>query len=1224
MTKMMTFKISIVFLLASFISWGHPFCVGAADIAQKVKVSGGAGKISSKECLEVQAQPWDKTAFYQEKLDYDISTIQQIEVCFMSKAPGYLGFASVAVQEDGTRKGFGAPIQSVMPDGEYHIYIFDFSHSQMHTGKMSNWEVRFTGDSGTIGLKSIKARSIVNRIADADNLLLGKPHKVSQLMPRSRCILKWEGAEPARTTLRFFDRDMRELPKTSVVLKPENGEIEFTTPEMLIYTTATIDAKGQGVPVVQPIFYQRPFSAAKLDWRGKWIWSHQGSGPDEYNVWFQKEIELEDEPDYGAIATLGDDYVYTYVNEKFLGKHRGWRTSVFYDITKALKKGKNRITVRIQNLNQGAGLVLDGYVRLKNGKDVFFTSDGTWGCDDQSNTDTEIPVDFPKQAVVLGEPATLMPWKNSVGFGYAGPRGRLRPLKLQPGKMEVMVIERPRLEISRMRFRLEKDNGETHTMELTVTPGSGKWRENDTITLEYPFPQVEGGAFKLFIDDCFVAMEGNAPVAVIPPRKEKIGPLKTASLQQGNGRPYLQFGKDKLNGTFWLVPAGAKHEPELEISRGIGFFNQRINSGFQSFWKGDGQYDFTDFDYSVDRMLSFMPNAIFSLIFEVDMPEWWCQAHPDEVITHYAGAPRAHLERQKQTLASRLWIKDAHAPLKALVDHIKQRSYANRIWGISFASGGNWEWFWPNKDAKFKTSWSGYGPADKATFQSYLREKYQTDEMLAKAWAMPGLTFETIEFPDWRRAYSASIGTLYDTSRDQCIIDWLYFRNRALAEALDGLGKIIKQETDGKWMVGAYYGYSIQLADNPTNPLAMSGHNGFVEVAQSPNVDFVHGPSSYERRKTGLAETIMQNWSTWLLHGKMLYVEQDMRTGYFDTETHHVKIYVGGPDTAFESVGQLNRGFGMELATGVFNYWYDINAGAFYEKALYDICREQRDVRDKLPPVKGTTPIETALVLDRDSLYYSRASRESLFNSAMSILLNFNKLAIPYRNLTVQDLLDNSITVPAHKLYIMLPTLVLDQGQRAALMERFQREKATVVWLYAPGAFYPLNGPSAANCADFLGIKVKMTLDNYRPEMTTIPEFGNIKCVNHAANAPWFLAESGFDKVVGSDAKGQPLMVSRKIGDSTHYFTTLMNLPEALYAQIMEHCGVWRYMDTLDDQCWVGNDVFFLYAVTSGRKQPQLPPNCRARAIIGPFKGTLRPGDSFDAVAGLTYGFVVE
>lgn len=193
----MTFRIAVALLVASFISWGQPFSIGPSDIARKVKVSGGAGKISSKECLEVQAQPWDKTAFFQEKLDYDVSAIQQIEVSFMSKAPGYIGFASNTVQEDGSHKGFGAPIQSILPDGEYHTYIFDFSTNQMHTGRMTNWEVRFTGYQGPIGLKSIKARDIVNRIADADNLVPGKQSPVAQLMPRSRCILKWEGPEPA-------------------------------------------------------------------------------------------------------------------------------------------------------------------------------------------------------------------------------------------------------------------------------------------------------------------------------------------------------------------------------------------------------------------------------------------------------------------------------------------------------------------------------------------------------------------------------------------------------------------------------------------------------------------------------------------------------------------------------------------------------------------------------------------------------------------------------------------------------------------------------------------------------------------------------------------------------------------------------------------------------------------------------------------------------------------
>ncbi|MBR6373854.1 MAG: beta-galactosidase, partial [Victivallales bacterium] len=724
-----------------------------------MKYTGTDARLSSNKGIVLFSKTYGATAFYQDKLSHDVSEIQQVEVSFMSRIPGYIGFGSIAVQEDGSRKNFGAPIQSVMTDGEYHTYIFDLSKNLIHTGKMSNWELRFySHQHGEVGLRSIEAKTMENRIADAEYMVPGRPNRVLQLMPRSRCVLRWEGVEAAKTTVRFYDRDMKELPDTAVVLTQGQTQLDFTTPEMMIYATATIDAKGQGVPVVRQIFYQRPFTAAKLDWRGKWIWSHKGSGPDEFNMWFQKEIMLEDEPEYAAIAVLGDDFVYTYVNGKFHGKHKGWRNSAFYDVTKSLRKGKNLVTVRIHNLNQGAGLVLDGYVRMKNGKDVLFETDDSWGCNDKSNTDTSIPADYPKKAIVLGEPATLSPWKKSIGIEYAGPRGKLIPIKMQQGKMTVKVAEMPKHDISKMRFRLEKANGENRTLELSITPASDKWEPDKDITIEYPFPHVEGGAFKLFVDDYFVAVEGNVPIASVPARKEQLPGLKQARLVQNNGRPYLQFGEDRLNGAFWLVLSSLKHEPELAVSKSNGFTNLRINSGFSQFWKEENQYDFSDFDFAVDRMLSFTPDAIFSLILEVDMPEWWCQAHPEEASAHYGGNPRAHLEREKQGLASKRWIQDAKAPLNALIEHISQRSYADHIWGISFASGCNWEWFWMNRDANFHTSWSGYSPADMATFRRYMKEKYGNDAALAKAWNMPGLTFETMQFPDWRRYYNGTVG----------------------------------------------------------------------------------------------------------------------------------------------------------------------------------------------------------------------------------------------------------------------------------------------------------------------------------------------------------------------------------------------------------------------------------------------------------------------------------
>ena len=102
-------------------------------------------------------------------------------------------------------------------------------------------------------------------------------------------------------------------------------------------------------------------------------------------------------------------------------------------------------------------------------------------------------------------------------------------------------------------------------------------------------------------------------------------------------------------------------------------------------------------------------------------------------------------------------------------------------------------------------------------------------------------------------------------------------------------------------------------------------------------------------------------------------------------------------------------------------------------------------------------------------------------------------------------------------------------------------------------------------------------------------------------------------------------MVVKKIGNSTHYVTALTNLPVELYSKIFDKTGIHRYSNKLtNDNYWIGNDVLFIHAGSNGAKSFVLPEGCTARAIAGPFKCTLASGESFEARAGMTYGFVVE
>ena len=130
--------------------------------------------------------------------------------------------------------------------------------------------------------------------------------------------------------------------------------------------------------------------------------------------------------------------------------------------------------------------------------------------------------------------------------------------------------------------------------------------------------------------------------------------------------------------------------------------------------------------------------------------------------------------------------------------------------------------------------------------------------------------------------------------------------------------------------------------------------------------------------------------------------------------------------------------------------------------------------------------------------------------------------------------------------------------------------------------------------------------------------------MNFAESGPWFLPVSGFDEVVATALDGAPMMVKKTIGNATHYYCALMNLPPEVYTAILDKIGVWRYYLGLHDPVWAGNDVLFLHAGIGGPKQLNLRPGTQARGIIGPFQGTLRSGDSFEAVAGMTYGFLLE
>ena len=1192
---------------------------------------GAAKDMSSGGNLAIQTVYNKSGGFYSADAGWICKDIRQIEVTFKADAPGYLRLSYMCMDKNGQKipGDSSLPCIQIDPDGKYHTIVWDMTAEPYWQGTVNNWALDWMigSEAATIGLSKIRTLPGRNLIPDAENLKAGEDCVFDSMFPRVPCKLYWEGKKPAAVSLRGLDHNFKPI-DWKITLPANRKSIEFEVPETLVRGVVSIGEGGVGYPVVEPLQKYRRLTESKFGWRGQWIWSQRELGPFESYVWLEKEFELDSDAERAVFSVMADDAGYIYVNGKFVMSIWPFWMPFHADIAKYLVKGKNKITVNVYNGTLNAGLVFNSYIRTSSGREYMIDTDRTWRCNDTFNKKEPIPPVIDKPVVELGDPNTAQPWASLVGFSYAGPGGQLEILSSQPGEIRGRVLAMPPERLRSFKVVLVADDGARRDTHLSISPDSSQWHAGAEVTLRYQVPRWTGKAFSIVMNDDFLEIKGAQNILAKCPALHPAPPqIREARFENIGVRPMLVFGGKKYNPVFWHAGEDARRGiwTTFEQAEGANIHNFRVEADFLHFWKGEGQYDFSKFDEFMDHMLSSSPDAICTVHLYCHMPDWWLAANPDDVSKHYNNAERGK-DRDKQALASKKWLKDAEAPIRALIAHIKTQSYADRIWGMSVAENCNGEWFWTVSDAHGNPSLNGYSKGDYATFRSYLKEKYGTNEALAKAWDQPGITFDTCRMPSPQEICAGSVGSLRDLYKDMRLVDWANFRGRALAEAIIALCKVIKNETGGKWLTGAYYGYHTEMLDNTYYKSQSVGHNGFWEAVHSPYVDFFCAPSRYDYRKIGMSDQLMQPWTTFGLHGKIVICEQDQRTAYGAAEQPAMKMYVGCTDTPVNTVSQFHRAFGMSLATGTTFYWYPLIKGSYEETSLQKVFAEQLDAFDRLPPVQGLVPVDVAIVSDRDSVYYTQDTSDTVpqFSASRGLYKRFNELGAAYDSMVIGDLLDKSIAVKPHKLYIMLPAIVLSKEQRTELMKRFEAEKAAVVWLYAAGCDYPAEGPSDTFNADFLGIKTELVNEKRQPTVIMEDQWGGMSCKSHSNIAPLFYPVDGFDAVVGRDEEGRPIVVEKTVNGAVHYYSTLANLPVEFYGKLMDKAGIQRYTAGLGDVVWVGNDVLFLHVKSGGCKSFRLPDNIRARGFIGPYRGTVGNGEPFETAAGQTYGFVLE
>ena len=1145
-------------------------------------------------------------------LRFKATDAAQIEALVSADTPGMLG--TFVYGFDG-KKNFLIPRATpVIPDGRPHWVIVRPrypSRDSVVTALDFGWRNLW---GGTVRIEKVRVLKERNFIPGAEFLHSGEPVFLDYLWGGREYRLAWEDGKNPGVSIKWLDGEDREIGSTELPAGYET--LKFSPPDRTARGVLTVGGSAVGYPVIRELH-----PAESDNWRGEWIWSQVEKGPENTTVWFEREFELPDASIVDAVAfAAADDHSWIYVNGIYAGPGGDHHEGARCDVAKLLKPGKNTFTVKVRN-DTGFGMLLANlYVTLPGG-DRRIVTDGEW----KYSVGDEKPSEINTPAVVIAAAHEKYPRLNPVCIG------RRTPLELvSTGKN--FFTARAKGKIGKLpgalQYRLVGENGTRRIMLATKVT-----RDGELYRFEYTPPfLMQGGKFALYLDDDRLYVASGASVGEVTVTPPAPAGLSQARYEFDGGRIRLRVGERVMTPFFWKFPGNFPRSylgkaEQVIAAHASGYDNVALSTEFPRFWVAPDKFDFSNLDAQVEQVLTLNPDAVLMIQVGCFMPDWWLERNPDDVSARDDGAPRDK-NYERQALSSKKWLRDARIPLQAFVEHVKNSPWGDRVWAVNVAENTNWEWFWWN-GSRYKGDkpfFSGFSPADTATFRMHLKRKYASDAELAAAWKQPGVTLDTAEMPTAAEINGSHAGALLDVELDKRVIDWFEYRNASLGEAFISLCRDVKELSGGKWLAGGYFGYFIGLSGGSGHPIHDVGHNSFLEAARSPFVDFVRAPAAYGKRRLGLSDGNSIPFETFLARKKVVYIECDLRSALKEDPAGYGDVPIARPATLRQNLDIMNRTFGMMCSTGCAYYWYDITGGAYLHPAYTAQLHKQMELYASLPPAAGTTPAEIMAVGDRDTVYYTRRNngRDAVLEAAAQCMTNtLPHVGAPFGVGIVDDLLEPGL-VPPRKFYIVFNAWMLPDAKRAALLKRFAAEKAHVLWLYAAGASRPGAGPRAEFCGDFLGLKVRMDKTLRRPKLVPDAGFGAAEWTTLRKSSPWFVPVSGFDEVLGRDENGDPALVELKRDGATHYFSMLPDLPVALVRELARRAGVRLYTPDTRDPAWIGNDLVFIHTATAGTKRITTPPGTKLRRILGGLpRDEYASGEAWQGEAGRTYGFQV-
>jgi beta-galactosidase len=436
--------------------------------------------------------------------------------------------------------------------------------------------------------------------------------------------------------------------------------------------------------------------------------------------------------------------------------------------------------------------------------------------------------------------------------------------------------------------------------------------------------------------------------------------IVTSSVNMHNGVPTLFVNGKAVEGAAYITYYTHKNcyddfatEGYKLFSMPVFFAGRSINAitGIPPFGPGifddKDHYNFTVFDNDVKKILDACPDAYIFPRVNMTLPLWWDRENPDEM------CDTGFRDEKRVCFSSKKWREETKRLLKEFVSHVEEMPYKNHIIGYQLAGGNTEEWM----------PFDGKGSIGKRSREAF-------------------------------KEYAAK------NNIEENEQEYYAYLSYAVASSICEFTAYVKELTDNRLVMGAFYGYTFELVKRS------ACHHALQLILDSKSVDFICSPVSYDAIRVPMRDHAnMTPIDSLKLHGKLYFVENDTRTdltGPPNDLPHYSGAIWKGPERSI-TLEIIKMHFSRALCHGHAFWWFDMWGGWYKAPEYMNLMANVKKVVGE----SATKPLQSnarvAVFVDETAYRQIPDENEVSQNVCYLIRRELGKMSAPYDVYLITD-----------------------------------------------------------------------------------------------------------------------------------------------------------------------------------------------------------------------------